>query len=129
MSFCNVVTNALSRNAASGKLYEKVYTFQQRAVISIWGPCPKAKLLVLPVAKDDGTTKKGMGATMLKLWHCSGLVSKVNKEDFGYDWKVAPLEDQQYIIKIGDSHLRLPCIRSGLRRSFSRLNTSYTNCP
>jgi hypothetical protein len=102
MSFRNVVTNALFRNTASGKLYEKAYTFQQRAVLSIRGPRPKAKLLVLPVAKDDETTKKGIGATMLKLWHCSGLLSKVNKEDFGYDWKAAPLEDRRYIIKIGD---------------------------
>jgi hypothetical protein len=42
---------------------------------------------VLPVAKDDEMTKKGIGATMLKLWHCSGLLSKVSKEEFGYAWQ------------------------------------------
>jgi hypothetical protein len=85
----------LFHNAASGKLYEKAYTFQQCAVLAICGPCPKAKLLVLPVAKDDETTKIGIGATMLKLWHCSGLLSKVSKEEFGYAWQVAALEDRQ----------------------------------
>jgi hypothetical protein len=53
----------------------------------------KAKLLVLPVAKDDETTsKKGIGATMLKLWNCSGLLSKAKEgESAGCQWKAAPL--------------------------------------
>jgi hypothetical protein len=102
LSFRNIVTGTLFCNAASGKLYEKAYSFQQRAVLAIQGPCPKAKLVVLPVAKDDETTKKGIGATMLTLWHSSGLLSKVSQEEFGYAWQAAALEDHQYIIKISD---------------------------
>jgi hypothetical protein len=102
MAFRDVVTDTLSRNAKKGRLYNLAYSFQQRAVLSIRGDRPKAKLLVLPVAKDDETTKKGIGATMLKLWHCSGLLSKVSEEEFGYAWKAASLEDKRYIIKIGD---------------------------
>ena len=102
-SFRAAITSTLNRNRAAGKLYDQAYTFQQRAVVAIRGARPKAKLLVLPVAKDDETTKKGIGATtMLKLWHCSGLLSKVNKEVFGYAWQAAASEDQRYIIKIGD---------------------------
>jgi hypothetical protein len=91
--FQNAVTNTLNHNAAAGKLYKKVYTFQQRAVVAIQGPRLKAQFLVLPVVKDDETMKKGIGAMMLKLWHCSGLLSKVNKEEFGHDWQAAALED------------------------------------
>jgi hypothetical protein len=66
-AFRAAITTTLSRNKATGKLCDSAYTFQQRAVQEIRGPRPKAKLLVLPVAKDDETTKKEIGATMLKL--------------------------------------------------------------
>jgi hypothetical protein len=70
--FQNAVTNTLNCNAATGKLYKKAFTFQQHAVVATRGPCPKAKLLVLPVAKDDETTKKGIGGNnaqvMALLW-------------------------------------------------------------
>jgi hypothetical protein len=57
---------------------------------------------VLPVAKDDETTKKGIGTTMLKLWNCSGLLSKANEAEFGCAWQAAPLEEERYIIKVRD---------------------------
>jgi hypothetical protein len=62
MSFRNILTNALNQNAAAGKLYKKAYTFQQRAVISIQGPRPKAKLLMLPkiCLRNESASKKNL---------------------------------------------------------------------
>jgi hypothetical protein len=122
LEFRDAITTTLSRNKATGKLYDSAYTYQQRAVQEIRGPRPKAKLLVLPVAKDDETTKKGIGATMLTLWNCSGLLSKAKEpESDGIAWKAAPSEEERYIIKVGDglSYERM--------RNYSDIITDDTN--
>jgi hypothetical protein len=103
LEFRDAITTTLSRNKAAGKLHDSAHPCQQRAVQETRGPRPKAKLLVLPVAKDDETTKKGIGARTLKLWSCSGLLSKTKEpESDGIAWKAAPSEEERHIIKAGD---------------------------
>ena len=58
----SILCNLLSSLRSKGGLYNTAYTFQSRAVTFICGNRLKNKVLCLPAATDDETTKAGTGA-------------------------------------------------------------------
>ena len=75
----SILCNLLSSLRSKGGLYNSAYTFQSRAVTFIRGNRPKNKVLCLPAATDDETTKAGTGAIVNKFFRLSDLIIPANR--------------------------------------------------